>query len=339
MSFDPVPWAIGGGQALHSPEVARVAEYAATSGAEGIVNVSDLRVEALPVAGAAVRIQPGAALIRSRSSTVDQETYVARNGQASDVSVAATGSSGGRSDLIVARVEDPYTQASPWQAPADPAVGPYVFPRVIPDVPAGTTRLQDVPGYETQSAVTLARIDLPAQQGHVTGGMITDLREVAIPREKTAVRAMNITGSDIYEVTATSDYPNGGMTWPAAAEDIGIEIDIPVWASSVAIIAMWGGVAMPAGNYAGLFWVQVAHTANGDNFKTQSSSYNSNNRGEFSRETWVLGDTRPIPEGLRGTRQKFYPRANNTLSDGGVYAWADWATSFVLHVVFQEARD
>lgn len=94
------------------------------------------------------------------------------------VAIAATGSAGGRSDLIVAQVEDPNMAGEPWQTPTNPAVGPYIFTRVIPNVPAGTTSLRPL-GYSGRSAIVLARVDLPASTGTVTASMITDLRELA----------------------------------------------------------------------------------------------------------------------------------------------------------------
>lgn len=337
--WDSVPWFVGGG-AQHSPEVARLLAYAATSGAEGIVAPEDLKVAPLDVPGGAVRVLPGAALVLNRAAGGGQQTYVARLPEADQVEIASTGSSGGRSDLIVAQIEDPFLPGEPWPEPDDPTVGPYVGTEVIPNVPAGTTRLQDVPGYEGRSAITLARVDLPSSTGTVTAGMITDLRKVAVPRERTEVRAMNVLGDDKYIITAESEPPNGGQTWPAQAEDIGIEIDIPEWATVVKVIAIWGGVAMPAGDVYGRFWVQVARSSNPNNFKTERAGYNSNNKGEFSRETWLVSDTKPIPAVLRGTRQKFYPRANiDSVRPIAEHPYADWATSFTLHVVFQEVPD
>lgn len=339
MAWDATPWFVGGG-AQHSPEVARLLAYAATSGAEGIVSPKDLKVGPLAVPGGSVTVAPGAALVRNRATGGDSQTYVARMATQDTVAIAPTGSGAGRSDLIVAQIEDPFLAGEPWQDPADPTVGPYIFTRVIPNVPAGTTRLQDVPGYSGRSAVTLARVDLPASTGTVTAAMITDLRKVALPRERTEVRAMNVATDKKYTITATSAYPAGGQTWPAEAEDVGIDIDIPEWASVVKIIATWGGVALPGGNGTGAFWVQVAPTVNPNNFKTQASGFNGLNVNDFSRETWMVSDTKTIPTALRGTRQKFYPRARvDSTVPTAQRPYADWSTSFVIHVVFQEVAD
>src|SRR5690606_29700444 len=130
MTWDAVPWFVGGG-AEHSPEVARLLAYAATGGAEGIVLPTDLRVAPLSAPGSGVRVLPGAAPVRTRASGGALQTYVARLPVANTVSISATGSGAGRSDLIVARIEDPYVAGTPYQEPENPASGPYVFTRVI----------------------------------------------------------------------------------------------------------------------------------------------------------------------------------------------------------------
>lgn len=201
MSWDSVPWFVGGG-AEHSPEVARLLAYAATGGAEGIVDPGGLKVTPLAVPGQAVSVSVGAALILNRAAGGASQTYAARLPSADTVDIVETGSSAGRSDLIVAQIEDPFMAGERWQEPSDPKVGPYVFTRVIPNVPAGTRRLQDVSGYSGRSAITLARIDIPASTGTVTAGMITDLRNLARPRQSAETYAD--LGATASKLTSTS---------------------------------------------------------------------------------------------------------------------------------------
>lgn len=227
MSWDSVPWFIGGG-AQHSPEVARLLAFAATSGAEGIVTPGDLKVQALAVPGGSVRVAPGAGLIRNRATGGDSQTYVARNPIEDVVAIAATGSGAGRSDLIVAQIEDPFMAGEPWQDPADPTVGPYIFTRVIPNVPAGTTRLQDVAGFSGRSAITLARVDIPASTATVTAAMVKDLRTLALPRQwrETATFA----GMASQALTSTADF----VKFPAEAA---AQVTVPAWATHVQVTA------------------------------------------------------------------------------------------------------
>lgn len=229
MSWDSVPWFIGGG-AQHSPEVARLLAYASTSGAEGIVEPGDLKVSALSVPGGAVNIAPGAALIRNRATGGNQQTYVARNPVQDSVQIAATGGAK-RSDLIVAQIEDPFMAGEPWQDPADPTVGPYVFTRVIPNVPAGTTRLQDVPAYGGRSAVVLARVDVPASTGTITAAMITDLRRMALPREHREVYMSGTVGDHIAKSGAWTD-------WNVYSP----QVFIPEWATRLDLLTTLSGV-------------------------------------------------------------------------------------------------
>jgi hypothetical protein len=224
MTWDSVPWFVGGG-AQHSPEVARLVPYALSGGAEGIVESGDLKVVPLSVPGGGVRVLAGGALILNRAAGGAQQTYVGRNPTVDQVTIAATGSGGSRTDLIVAQVEDPNMPGEPWQDPANPTVGPYIYTRVIPNVPAGTTRLQDVAGYEGRSAVTLARVTLPASTGTVTAAMITDLRKLARPRSERVVvtaalpsAAVNLTSSSYI------DWPNGGVS-----------VVVPEWATRAAV--------------------------------------------------------------------------------------------------------
>lgn len=225
MSWDSVPWFVGGG-AEHSPEVARLLAFAAIGGAEGVVEPGDLKVLPLDVPSGSVRVVVGAALIRNRATGGAQQTYVARNPTEDVVSISETGSAGGRSDLIVAQIEDPNMAGEPWQDPTDPKVGPYVFTRVIPNVPAGTTRLQDVPGYEGRSAITLARVDLPASTGTVTAALITDLRKLARPRSERQVVKGTLTDKTVTLSTSS---------WQAFPEKPITGLVVPTWATHAAI--------------------------------------------------------------------------------------------------------
>ena len=135
MTWDSTPWAIGGG-AHNSVEVARLATFAATGGSEGIVTPDSLKVDATAVVSAAVQVGKGSCLILNRSLLGEEQTYAARKTAVDTIAVPGTGGSGARSDLIIARVEDP--QYAPWQAPPDPVSAQYIFTRRIAGVPAGT---------------------------------------------------------------------------------------------------------------------------------------------------------------------------------------------------------
>lgn len=293
MPFDNVPWFVGGG-AQHSPEVARLLAYASTGGAEGIVTPGDMKVTPLAVPGSAVTVLPGAALILNRGAGGAQQTYAARLPVADDVQVAPTGSAAGRTDLIVAQIEDPYTAGEPWQAPSNPAVGPYVFIRVISGVPAGTTRLQDVAGYGGRSAVTLARVTLPASTGTVTAAMITDLRKVAIPRKQRIVLPYALVTGNTEKLDATGA---AGEVWPDATP---WNIEVPSWATRANVIGTWSQVKIPPGNCWGALRVRLGDSGTPAQVYTQEVGFDTPSSAGNSRDAFIVADNVAIPASLRG---------------------------------------
>lgn len=176
MTWDNSPWAVEGGQT--SADVGRLLAWHATSGFVGVAKPTDLVVKALSVPGGSVRVMPGACTVPVKALGKTNQTYIGANPSEDVIAIPATGSGGGRSDLIVARVENPIA-GEPWQPPADPITGQYIFTRRYPSVPAGTTHVVQVD--PSASALTLARIDIPASTGTITDAMIHDLRGVANP--------------------------------------------------------------------------------------------------------------------------------------------------------------
>ncbi len=232
MTWDSVPWFVGGG-AHHSPEVARLLAYAATSGAQGIVTPGDLRVEPLAVPGSSVRVLAGACLILSKAAGGAQQTYVGRNPSEDVKGIAATGSGAGRSDLIVAQIKDPFMPGEPWADPADVTVGPYISTEIIPNVSPTTTTVPS-----GVSGIPLARIDIPANTATITKEMIRDLRYLALPRSLT-VQAGGVPNSYWHLGNNTHKDTDGtvdkyGM---ARISEIRPTISIPSWATHVDISA------------------------------------------------------------------------------------------------------
>ena len=161
--LDTVPWFVGHPGAQHSAESARMLAYMASGGREGIVSAADMRVSALPVPGSAVVVQPGAVAVLNRAA--GQQTYIARVVEAENVAIAATGSGGGRTDLICAIIRDP-SQPGGGNPPADPVVGPYWAMEVVSGVPAGTTRLQSVTGHANTTGYAAGARHSARKHGH-----------------------------------------------------------------------------------------------------------------------------------------------------------------------------
>lgn len=336
MPFDPVPFFVGGG-AVHSPEVARTLAYAATNGAQGIVTPGDLKVSATAVPGATVQVAPGAVIVVNRAAAQTNQSYVARVSTADSVAISPTNSSGGRTDLIVAQIEDPWLSGEPWQDPADPTVGPYVFTRVIPNVPANTTNLQDVSGYQGRTAVTLARVTIPANTATITNAMITDLRKVARPRKDRQLNAHAQVQAETQRLTSAA-----GQIFPSTTS--GWTVDIPTWATRMLVIGTWSQVQAAAdanGTAYGRLWVQIGADNDASKRTTQESSWDTVDiKTGVARYTYTVADSIAIPAGLRGRRVPATLRARRSADTvSGESLVLDAVSGVALDVEFVEIAE
>lgn len=342
-------WFIGGG-AEHSAEMVRRELFASQGGAEGIAEPSDLRVRPLAIPGGGVRVSIGSGFMKARNAGATNEMYMGSVVTEETVTIPPNNGSSMRRDLIVMRVHDPFWQGSPWPDPGADIVDPeeaaearanaqYIFIDRIPSVPAGTTRLQDVTGYENDTAITLARLDIPGTTGTITNTMITDLRKIAKPREETVVRAFGVSGSD-EKLTATTAYP-AGETWPdATVAETNFRLAIPEWATQAVIVMTISGVQYPgAGDAAGWYWAQIGQNTDADVKRTETTRWDIPATGGRQRATWVTGDTVSIPASMRGTTKRFYPRANRTTGSNTTTVIADAGTTVIMQVTFREVKE
>lgn len=320
MTWDPVPWFIGGG-AEHSPEVTRLLAYAATRGAEGIVGVTDCKVSALANPGAGFTIDSGAVIIYNRSAGGTQQSYVARMATPESLTgIAATGAGAGRSDLVVVRIKDP--QYSPWQPPADRRVGPYLETFVIQGVPSTTTTAKQLNlGYP---AVALARIDIPPSTGTITNAMIKDVRRVANPRTDRQI--------EIDMPGATQNYTTGADNiWVQGFPFAANALAVPDYATSALVVITVSGLAIMTGDTIGEIRA---------NFLGQTSPVTKvdvNYGGSTSRTTFAVGGRFAVPATYRGTDR---PITLDMRRIGGTGAMrVDGATTVTADVTFQERAE
>ena len=212
MTFQTAAYAVDGNP--ESGNFLRLMLQSSTQGAQGVIGAQDLVVgPTTPTATAGIVIQGGACLIAGAETPYQGSYYAYNVGTDTTLSIAATGGTI-RSDMIVARAEDPTWSGSPW---GNPASGQIVFPRVISNVSAGATTVPG--GY---SAIPLARIDMPASTSVVQASYIHDLRGVANPQ-----RLLQVIGA---QDTVTHNWTVGtaGVIWPPAAN---WQVAIPVWAT------------------------------------------------------------------------------------------------------------
>lgn len=240
--------------ALHQASVIRLMAYAAVTGQEGVLGNEHLAVRALDTPAAKVQALPGGYSVLARHLGGDYEAYVGKIDVAeTTATIGKTGSGGGRSDLVILRIENPYVSGSgPWTVPADAVYGPYAYVRVIEGV---SDDVWDVAQYNaTWSAITLARIDRGANTNVVTQDDITDLRSIAqlggtrtVVIENPPAQPPPIAQSFYMEANASrgdDNYPNSDGThdywiantswqdWPAAAV---FQVPVPEWAREMDI--------------------------------------------------------------------------------------------------------
>src|SRR5690625_1935432 len=324
------PWAVGGG-AQHEVGGARQQAHDSTGGGEGISRPGDRKGQPLATPGAEVRVAPGGALMVNRFRSGQGQSYTARNDVEVEVPVTATGSAGGRSDLVVARVLDPQYEGQP---PADPNDFDYSMVEIIEGVSSSTTSARDL--NLNYPAIGLARIDLPASTGTVEAAHLTDLREMARPRKERHLFAYSLSGSDqdVLSSTGTNGEAFPGLTsW---------RVDIPEWAQRVRIVCQFGGVRIDArnGNSYGAVWGRIGSVSNNDGFRTQETQFDAADRTGVIREAWMVADDVAVPSALRGTNQPVYTRGRlkGESGSGDARPKMDIVSSVMMDVEFYETR-
>jgi hypothetical protein len=283
MALDRVPWFIGGG-AEHSPETARNILYDATAGANGVAGSSDLKVAALAVPGSGVRVMPGGALLRSRYAGAAAQSYALRNPTATDVPIRPTGSSGKRSDAIVARVLDPQYEG---QAPTDPNDYDYARFTVIEGVsPTLSTDAELIASHGiTYPFTLLARVDLPASRADVQPGFVKDLRKLGNPQRQRALQSAYVGARS--EITRTGNY--GTLR--------SFTVEVPEWATHAIVVASVQGAYTKGGPGTG----HVAITGFGQSALNHTSPWDMDvSSDRFERHYFEASGELPISAAYRG---------------------------------------
>ena len=320
MAFEPHPWFIGLEGVEHSAEVARMLAWAATNGASGIITPNDLKVVAQSVPSDSVVIRPGGFVVESKFAGASQQSYVERAPTSTTLEVPATGSSGGATRYVVARITDPDYPGG-GTIPPVPNDGSYAAPYLVSSLSSSRTE------------IPLAKIVQPANTAAITNAMITDLREVANPRTKPELRTYALLAEDTEKLSTVGADSNTGETWPRQADTVQTPIDIPTWATRARIVQSWAGVTSPATVAQGRLWVQIGGDGNPNNVKTQTVKYRTSSQS--TRDYMMVADMVWIPPELRGTSQKFIPRGNRESSSSGQLT-VDGASVIVTQIEFLE---
>lgn len=288
IGFDPAAFSVDG--ARHNGELLRTAHYQATAGAEGITTPGDLKVHELDIPGTQIVIDSGAATILNRHTGERNESYAVTARRLSKLDVMATGSDGGRVDLVIVRVEDP--EYNPWQLPAgaDAASYQYVRPVILQNVPAGTRRFEQLglpyAGY------ALARIDIPVSTGTILDDYITDLREVANPRRARF--------HDRYDIQyAPSDSAGDINVWNKYPDVPDAQMEVPTWAAKAIVRADITGMQIRDAALAGNFRVKLTGGNPAQTVYSKTTYVNEQVWGD-SRRSYAISSSIDIPAEMRG---------------------------------------
>lgn len=298
MAMERVPYLVGGGFE-HSAEVMRAMLAAATSGAEGILAPGDFKATPTPVPSGSVALAPGNALIRNTYTGGGAQSYAVRAPSQTEVPIEATGSAGGRTDLIVARIDDPTYQGSGF----DPATFEAAKFEVIRGVSEDVREAREL-GL-SYPAIAVARVTLPESTGTVSAGMINDLRRIALPRKERSLFVHPLTKAE--GVQLLSDTRDVGDWWPSP-KVTGWAVDIPEWANRVRVMGQWGGVLLRGGEVGnaearGRVWARIGSLYDPTSINTEPVEWNlDTNQKSHVREAWLAGADREVPESLRGRR-------------------------------------
>ncbi len=329
MTFDGVPWAVGGGAVMQA-EVLRLIGYLAADAGEGVVGGADCAVLALPVPDAGVRVMPGAVAMLNRSADAElgaQQAYVARNPAAETVDITATNSGGGRTDLVAVIVEDPQYAGQP--DPASVQDGPYVRVVVYEGVGAGVTRLDQVDAGQT--GLALARVTLPASTSAVQAGHITDLRSVPNPRVRQETKIINLPNGWADATLTAAAY----TTFPSGAS---WNVEVPSWASRVHLELYVSGVwvdndsSNDSGNWSGKVRAKLGTVVTAD------AELNPTVPQQNKRDTctYLAAGDLAVPKALRGTTQALTAQALKSGGTADIALGDRWGTTVVLKATFFE---
>jgi hypothetical protein len=330
--WDAVPWMIAGAE--HSADVARVVSHNAADGNEGIIQPEDLMVKALDTPGNQVRVLPGACNILNRTPGYPSELYTGRLPTEDVVDVGKTGSDGSRSDLVMARVEDPTLSGSEWDEPDDPASGPYIFTRVYPDVGKSLETVKEL--GKAWSAIPLARVDIPKSTATIEQSMITDLRFVANPKQESHLAPRPAVHDDPGLTLGTKKekgewFPNIGDTY----------FTIPSWATRMQVEAHWEAINYTENNAWGEFWIEFGDKTEASvrEFATQKWRFNSMTHTDHWRANWDLYYERGVPKKLRGTKTLFVYKARYSENSTSKGVRLDGYSGVAMRVTFMKEPD
>lgn len=327
MTFINAAWAIDG--ATMRSSLARAQAYIACSGAQGVAQRSDLKVSQLGTPGNGLLIASGSAVVLNGYQgdifSIADQAYTVINPATHTVgSPDMPASSGSTTHYILAIViGDPeFAQTGhPFMGPTDPPSGTeatfsYVRPVMIA-CSSTATSLSSTLGYP---AIPLARIDIPPSTTTITNAMITDIRQLARPRNKLEQGFVTATGA----ANVTTAWARIGPT--------GLTVDIPRWAVKAKIQGFVEGLRLTTGGGNG----KIEAYFEVDSRAGSVTNVNENSPGhDADRRSYSVGGIIDVSD-LAGTNQKLSIRAQANSSGDNNFLKVDTSTSVFVSVYFEE---
>lgn len=315
---------------------------------EGVLGSTDLEVKALATPGGSVRISPGGFVVLGRGSGQFYEAYMGKNPADHVIAVAPNNTASARSDLLIARVIDPYVAGSPWNIPTDRANGPYVEPFIVQGVPSTIRTIRSL--GNNWSAIDLARIDIPANTSTIQTAHIVSLRsrvsaapqQIPPPTAPAPVPDVNIyidnPENEFFtlipgpstEQTLPTAQQNIWRNWPLASE---VVVPIPSWATTMdAQFTLWNTMVDDD------VWGETRIEVGSGEIFSGSTVYDFNKSTGWERIQVIAGGRMAIPSSMRGKNKRFRvnSRSLDVSSNHTGTLKVDRGSLIRLEVVFKE---
>jgi hypothetical protein len=312
MTFQTAVYAVDGN--AEPGAFLRLMLQSATIGSQGVVGHLDVQVTQTGTPSSGIIITPGAVVVLGAETAFQGSYYGYNVGNDTTLTIAATGGSP-RSDMIVARAEDPTWAGSPW---GNPASGQIIFPRVLSGVASNATQ---PPGGISA---------IPASTSTITNAMIHDLRYVCTPQRIFQMNALAGTGA---ESSGTNPWHvgTGATAWPPGAS---FPVFIPPWATTMVMswsineLAYWN---VGNGHARGNVWPVFGASVGSPVLSFPQSLVNSTATSGPGRHTIGGGSSVSIGPSLRNTTQTLQFAQNTDGTNTAIMSWDEGCSLTVLY--------
>ena len=252
---DNAVWAVTGPE--HDARMARELAWIATGGQTGIVGPESLEVRAQNTPNNTVRIMPGGFSIAATSqqanigyTSAPWQSYMRAIYSPLTVEIDATGSSGGRTDVVGIVIDDPeFEGTSP-----DVDAHQYWRPHVARNVGNNATRPEHFASLG-RPFIPLAQVHVPANTATITDSMITDIRFMAVSRTHTRELIQDVSDTEHFSIPASQ------TSWLTVATFSGIQQ--PQWATTLRLAMQLGPVYALDDSVNGQFRVRTSNDQGG----------------------------------------------------------------------------